>query len=89
MRTQGQAKDKLHQPIWSSDDIFRSIYPSDSDLEIIMWRPIIHLVFCFTVMASSGAGWFKFENSWMFDIAYFAILDLDLGSIEGSQRDNK
>ena len=22
-------------------------------------------------------------------IAYFAILDLDLGSIEGSQRDNK
>ena len=37
----------------------------------------------------SGAGRFKFENSWMFDIAYFAILDLDLGSIEGSQRDNK
>ena len=25
----------------------------------------------------------------IFDIAYFAILDLDLGSIEGSQRDNK
>ena len=32
---------------------------------------------------------FKFGNSWIFDIAYFAILDLDLGSIEGSQRDNK
>ena len=57
---------------------------------------------CFTVISKSvkifvrrhlrglcGAGRFNFENSWMFDIAYFAILDLDLGSIEGSQRDNK